>query len=119
LIAEQSRGTSPLSPAQKVSVCHVEQLSWSSFANCSSRLPSATDLQNVNITLRILYRPKTTALPRIYREIGVDYDERVLPSIGNEVLKAVVVRAVLMSCLPWPLGEPIFPLLLAIDLDVG
>lgn len=50
------------------------------------------DLQNVNITLRILYRPKTTALPRIYREIGVDYDERVLPSIGNEVLKAVVAQ---------------------------
>lgn len=49
------------------------------------------DLQNVNITLRILYRPKTTSLPRIYREIGIDYDERVLPSIGNEVLKAVVV----------------------------
>lgn len=53
----------------------------------------STDLQNVNITLRILYRPKTTALPRIYKEIGVDYDERVLPSIGNEVLKAVVVCA--------------------------
>eukprot|EP00124_Ichthyophonus_hoferi_P004915 Ihof_evm2s610 gene=Ihof_evmTU2s610 len=50
------------------------------------------DLQNVNITLRILYRPRDTALPRIYKEIGQDYDERVLPSIGNEVLKSVVAQ---------------------------
>eukprot|EP00123_Amoebidium_parasiticum_P009482 comp19503_c1_seq1/m.22771 comp19503_c1_seq1/g.22771 ORF comp19503_c1_seq1/g.22771 comp19503_c1_seq1/m.22771 type:complete len:275 (-) comp19503_c1_seq1:72-896(-) len=50
------------------------------------------DLQNVNITLRILYRPRDAALPRIYKEIGQDYDERVLPSIGNEVLKSVVAQ---------------------------
>lgn len=50
-----------------------------------------TDLQNVNITLRILFRPVTTQLPRIFTSIGEDYDERVLPSITTEVLKAVVV----------------------------
>jgi len=49
-------------------------------------------LQNVNITLRILFRPKPSALPQIYNEVGEDYDERILPSITNEVLKAVVAQ---------------------------
>jgi len=48
-------------------------------------------LQNVNITLRILFRPVPDQLPRIYTILGIDYDERVLPSITTEVLKAVVV----------------------------
>lgn len=51
-----------------------------------------SDLQNVNITLRILFRPKPSRLPEIFMNIGEDYDERILPSITNEVLKAVVVR---------------------------
>jgi len=50
------------------------------------------DLQNVSITLRILTRPLPTALPNIFSTLGVDYDERVLPSITNEVLKAVVAQ---------------------------
>ena len=33
-------------------------------------------------------------LPNIYTNIGTDYDERVLPSIVNEVLKAVVVSII-------------------------
>lgn len=53
------------------------------------------DLQNVNITLRILFRPKPDQLPHIYTILGVDYDERVLPSITTEVLKAVVVSILL------------------------
>ncbi|GMH80016.1 hypothetical protein TL16_g08364 [Triparma laevis f. inornata] len=31
-------------------------------------------------------------LPQIYRELGADFSERVLPSIGNEVLKSVVAQ---------------------------
>ncbi|XP_034943618.1 protein l(2)37Cc [Chelonus insularis] len=50
------------------------------------------DLQNVNITLRILFRPMPESLPKIYTVLGVDYDERVLPSITTEVLKAVVAQ---------------------------
>lgn len=50
------------------------------------------DLQNVNITLRILFRPIPDQLPRIYTILGVDYDDRVLPSITTEVLKAVVAQ---------------------------
>lgn len=50
------------------------------------------DLQNVNITLRVLFRPRPDSLPGIYTTLGVDYDDRVLPSITNEVLKAVVAE---------------------------
>jgi regulator of protease activity HflC (stomatin/prohibitin superfamily) len=46
----------------------------------------------VNITCRVLSRPSARALPTIYRELGKDYDERVLPSIVNEVLKSVVAQ---------------------------
>ena len=46
----------------------------------------------VNITCRVLSRPEQKALPVIYRELGKDYDERVLPSIVNEVLKSVVAQ---------------------------
>jgi prohibitin 1 len=58
-------------------------------------IPSVTgtkDLQMVNIKLRVLWRPKESELPRLYRELGLDFDERVLPSIGNEVLKSVVAQ---------------------------
>jgi len=50
------------------------------------------DLQMVNIALRVLSRPRVDMLPTIFDKIGQDYDERVLPSIGNEVLKAVVAQ---------------------------
>jgi len=46
----------------------------------------------VNITCRVLSRPSPQALPIIYRELGQDFDERVLPSIVNEVLKSVVAQ---------------------------
>merc|ERR1712055_1149079 len=39
-----------------------------------------------------LFRPKPDALPGIYTTLGQDYDDRVLPSITNEVLKAVVAQ---------------------------
>lgn len=50
------------------------------------------DLQMVSLTLRVLHRPDVLQLPRIYQNLGLDYDERVLPSIGNEVLKAIVAQ---------------------------
>ncbi|KAG8904193.1 Prohibitin-2, subunit of the prohibitin complex (Phb1p-Phb2p) [Tulasnella sp. 403] len=54
--------------------------------------PMEEDLQMVNITCRVLSRPSPNSLPQIYRELGTDYDERVLPSIVNEVLKSVVAQ---------------------------
>lgn len=50
------------------------------------------DLQMVSLTLRVLHRPDVKSLPKIYQNLGTDYDERVLPSIGNEVLKAIVAQ---------------------------
>lgn len=50
------------------------------------------DLQMVSLTLRVLHRPEVQALPKIYQNLGTDYDERVLPSIGNEVLKSIVAQ---------------------------
>jgi len=55
-------------------------------------LTGTKDLQMVNITCRVLSRPRVEALPQIYRTLGSDYDERVLPSIVNEVLKSVVAQ---------------------------
>ncbi|GMN42676.1 hypothetical protein TIFTF001_011880 [Ficus carica] len=50
------------------------------------------DLQMVNLTLRVLARPEVSRLPLIFKTLGLEYDEKVLPSIGNEVLKSVVAQ---------------------------
>lgn len=50
------------------------------------------DLQMVNIGLRVLTRPNPDQLPEIYRSLGMDYAERVLPSIIQETLKSVVAQ---------------------------
>jgi len=50
------------------------------------------DLQMVTIGIRVLHRPNVAYLPFIYQRLGTDYDERILPSIINEVAKAVVAR---------------------------
>ncbi|KAA0157008.1 hypothetical protein FNF27_02013 [Cafeteria roenbergensis] len=50
------------------------------------------DLQQVTISLRVLARPQVDKLPSIYRSLGEDYYDRVLPSICNEVLKATVAN---------------------------
>ncbi|VEU22632.1 DEKNAAC103575 [Brettanomyces naardenensis] len=55
-------------------------------------LTGTKDLQMVNISCRVLSRPEVAALPTIHRTLGKDYDERVLPSVVNEVLKAVVAQ---------------------------
>lgn len=57
-----------------------------------SSVTGTKDLQMVNLTLRLLSRPEVDSLPVIFQNLGLDYDERVLPSIGNEVLKAVVAQ---------------------------
>lgn len=46
----------------------------------------------VDINLRVLYKPDERFLDEIYRSLGMDFDERVLPSIINEVLKSVVAQ---------------------------
>lgn len=57
-----------------------------------SATTGSKDLQMVTLTLRVLSRPNVSKLPAIYQSLGLDYDERVLPSIGNEVLKSIVAQ---------------------------
>ena len=57
-----------------------------------STTTGSKDMQMVSITLRVLSRPDVDHLPKIYQSLGLDYDERVLPSIGNEVLKSIVAQ---------------------------
>ncbi len=49
------------------------------------------DLQTVHIVLRVLYRPDMRHLPTIYRELGLDWEDKILPSVGNEILTSTVV----------------------------
>jgi prohibitin 2 len=55
-------------------------------------LTGSKDLQMVNISLRALAKPDPSKLPEIYRTLGLDFEEKVLPSIVNEVLKSVVAQ---------------------------
>uniref|UniRef100_A0A7S1T8E3 Prohibitin n=1 Tax=Compsopogon caeruleus TaxID=31354 RepID=A0A7S1T8E3_9RHOD len=57
-----------------------------------SSVTGTKDLQMVNLVLRVLSKPDKEHLPEIYSRLGLDYDERVLPSIANEVLKAIVAQ---------------------------
>merc|ERR1719379_1845873 len=50
------------------------------------------DLQTVTIHCRLLFKPDVEKLPTLHKRLGPEYDERVLPSIGNEVLKAVIAQ---------------------------
>jgi len=50
------------------------------------------DLQTVTIHCRMLFKPEIDGLPAIHNKYGPDYDERVLPSIANEVIKATVAH---------------------------
>lgn len=57
-----------------------------------SSTSGSRDLQMVNIGLRVLTRPSPDKLPQLYRTLGTDYAERVLPSIIQETLKSVVAQ---------------------------
>jgi len=55
-------------------------------------MSGSRDLQMVDMQLRVLCRPIPSELPRIFKDIGADYREKVLPSIVNEVLKSEVAK---------------------------
>ena len=48
-----------------------------------SSVSGSRDLQMVNLTLRVLSKPNATDLPKIYRTLGLDYDERVSAAGSN------------------------------------
>eukprot|EP01013_Petalomonas_cantuscygni_P018346 TRINITY_DN35768_c0_g1_i1.p2 TRINITY_DN35768_c0_g1~~TRINITY_DN35768_c0_g1_i1.p2 ORF type:complete len:286 (-),score=75.84 TRINITY_DN35768_c0_g1_i1:985-1842(-) len=66
---------------------NVRTSSWSTSSQTGSR-----DLQTVSLTVRVLSRPNPDSLVRIHRQLGPDYVERVMPSICNETLKAVIAQ---------------------------
>lgn len=55
-------------------------------------MTGANDLQQVSVSLRVLSRPDISRLPQIFNEIGINYNEKVLPSVCNEVLKASIAQ---------------------------
>jgi hypothetical protein len=50
-----------------------------------SSTSGSRDLQMVNLGLRVLTKPNASRLAEVYRRLGVDYSERVLPSLIHEV----------------------------------
>ena len=63
------------------------------------------DLQMANISLRVLSRPLEPELPRIYQELGTDFDDRVLPSLGNEVLSLLTRTVPELFCVVVAAGK--------------
>lgn len=62
---------------------------WGDTLPCAGCL---AEPPQVNIGLRVLTRPNPDKLPQLYRTLGIDYAERVLPSIIQETLKSVVAQ---------------------------
>ncbi|CAI8618182.1 unnamed protein product [Vicia faba] len=59
--------------------------------NISAKFPFS-HFPRVKIGLRVLTRSLPSQLPTVYRTLGENYNERVLPSIIHETLKAVVAQ---------------------------
>jgi len=50
------------------------------------------DMQNVQIHVRLLFRPDVERLWDLHQELGVDYETKLLPSVCNEILKSIVAQ---------------------------
>jgi prohibitin 2 len=50
------------------------------------------DLQMINMAVRVLFQPNVEGLHHIYRNLGVNYAETVLPSLVNEIIKSVIAQ---------------------------
>eukprot|EP00339_Tiarina_fusa_P002920 CAMPEP_0117046830 /NCGR_PEP_ID=MMETSP0472-20121206/32374_1 /TAXON_ID=693140 ORGANISM="Tiarina fusus, Strain LIS" /NCGR_SAMPLE_ID=MMETSP0472 /ASSEMBLY_ACC=CAM_ASM_000603 /LENGTH=285 /DNA_ID=CAMNT_0004759319 /DNA_START=40 /DNA_END=897 /DNA_ORIENTATION=- len=50
------------------------------------------DLQMIDVTINVLYKPEVDRLPDMYRELGTGFADTVLPSIATEVVKSVVAQ---------------------------
>ncbi|POM67304.1 Prohibitin-2, partial [Phytophthora palmivora] len=55
-------------------------------------LTGTKDLQMINISIRVLSKPDRARLQWLYQNLGTDFDDKVLPSIVNEVAKQVVAQ---------------------------
>lgn len=50
------------------------------------------DLQTITIGVRVLFKPEITGLQWIHNNYGPEYDEKLLPSFGNEIVKATIAQ---------------------------
>jgi len=50
------------------------------------------DLQTINLSLRTLTHPMESMLPNIAKNIGPDFDSKILPSLTNETLKSIIAQ---------------------------
>jgi len=48
--------------------------------------------EGTHFYIPIIQQPKRSALSSIYKEVGLDYEERIMPSIVTEVLKTVIAK---------------------------
>lgn len=49
-------------------------------------------MQNVRISLRVLFHPEVDKLNTIHGNIGQNYEDKVLPPICNEIMRTVVAQ---------------------------
>ena len=79
-------------------LCNDRALAARESANpCAKEAQQLLCAVQVNIGLRVLTRPMPAKLPEIYRSLGTDYAERVLPSI-IQVLSLQLSCFVFWSC---------------------
>ena len=55
-------------------------------------ITGSKDLQEVTIKVRVLFKPNEASLQDIYRKLGPNYQDVVMPSVVNEVLRSVVAQ---------------------------
>lgn len=83
-----TEGTHVLFPWLEKAICYnVRQTIWQTTSQTGSR-----DLQTVALTVRVTSRPDSAQLVQIHRLFGQDYIDRIMPSICNETLRAVVAK---------------------------
>ena len=57
-----------------------------------SSITSTKDQQQINITLRVLYRPIETEIPNIHLNLGTNFQEKFVTPIALETIKTVLAQ---------------------------
>jgi len=50
------------------------------------------DMQSITLSVRVLFHPEVNKLDAIYRNLGRNYEQKVLPALCNEILRTVVAQ---------------------------
>jgi len=50
------------------------------------------DLQTVNLGIRTITHPNELSIPKLARNIGQDFDNKILPSLTKETLKSIIAQ---------------------------